>query len=278
MLRIVQALNNNVALVKNEQGEQAVIMGLGLAFGKKKGDLVNENRVEQHFILKSEESKENFITLFKDVPLDFITASYEMIDKAIKKYNYPVQDYIYITLTYHIFYAYKSLKKSDYKHGKLPNIAQDYPLEYEMAKDSVDQLEKALTIRFPDEEIDRFALHFINAKGGEVLDTQDSVNLEKEIISKVQEVLFDYGIQRNSRNSDFYERFMVHMTYLIDRKEQPVNQNEQAILDLTKSLKISHQKAYEIASDIYQILQSYLKTNLSESEKIYLTLHIQRLL
>ncbi|WP_201520236.1 CAT RNA binding domain-containing protein, partial [Klebsiella pneumoniae] len=29
MFRIIQSLNNNAALVKNEHGEQAVVMGLG---------------------------------------------------------------------------------------------------------------------------------------------------------------------------------------------------------------------------------------------------------
>ena len=32
MFRIVQPLNNNVAVVKNESGEQAVVMGLGIIF------------------------------------------------------------------------------------------------------------------------------------------------------------------------------------------------------------------------------------------------------
>ncbi len=37
MFRIIQSLNNNAALVKNEHGEQAVVMGLGITFQKKKG-------------------------------------------------------------------------------------------------------------------------------------------------------------------------------------------------------------------------------------------------
>ena len=32
MFRIIQSLNNNAALVKNEKGEQAVVMGLGITF------------------------------------------------------------------------------------------------------------------------------------------------------------------------------------------------------------------------------------------------------
>ena len=36
MFRIVQALNNIVALVENERDDQAVVMGLGIVFQKKK--------------------------------------------------------------------------------------------------------------------------------------------------------------------------------------------------------------------------------------------------
>ena len=53
MFRIVQALNNNVALVKNEQDDQAVVMGLGIVFQKKKGDLITPSKVEKVFLLKT---------------------------------------------------------------------------------------------------------------------------------------------------------------------------------------------------------------------------------
>ncbi|GFI64120.1 hypothetical protein IMSAG117_01537 [Lactobacillaceae bacterium] len=45
MFRIIQSLNNNAALVKNEKGEQAVVMGLGITFQKKKGDLVVKEKI-----------------------------------------------------------------------------------------------------------------------------------------------------------------------------------------------------------------------------------------
>ena len=65
MFRIVQALNNNVALVRDEQGQQAVVMGLGIVFHKKKGGLIVPSKVEKIFSLRTEESKENFLTLLK---------------------------------------------------------------------------------------------------------------------------------------------------------------------------------------------------------------------
>lgn len=49
MYRIVQALNNNVALVKNERGEQAVVMGLGIVFQKKKVTSLSTVRLKKSF-------------------------------------------------------------------------------------------------------------------------------------------------------------------------------------------------------------------------------------
>ena len=34
------------------------------------------------------------MALLKDVPLDFITVTYEIIDKLSKKYHYPIQEYL----------------------------------------------------------------------------------------------------------------------------------------------------------------------------------------
>ena len=103
MFRIVQALNNNVALVKDEQGQQAVVMGLGIVFHKKKGDLIVPSKVEKIFSLRTEESKENFLTLLKNIPLDILTVTYNMIDRLVDKYHFPVQEYLYVTLTDHIY-------------------------------------------------------------------------------------------------------------------------------------------------------------------------------
>lgn len=76
MYRLLKSLNNNVALVKDEQGQQAVVMGLGIVHNKKKGDIIPDARIEKLFSLKNEESKESFLLLLRDMPLDFIKVSY----------------------------------------------------------------------------------------------------------------------------------------------------------------------------------------------------------
>ena len=85
MYRILNPMNNNVSLVRNSKGEELIVVGKGISFGKKKGDLISEDQVEKVFRMKTEESRENFMTLLKDVPLDFITVTYEIIDNLSKK-------------------------------------------------------------------------------------------------------------------------------------------------------------------------------------------------
>lgn len=57
------------------------------------------------------------MALLKDVPLDFITTTYEVIDTLSKKYAYPVQEYIYVTLTDHIFCSYQAVRRFSEWYG-----------------------------------------------------------------------------------------------------------------------------------------------------------------
>ena len=56
-----------------------IVIGKGLHL-EKKGDFISEDQAEKIFRMKTEESRENFMALLKDVPLDFITVTYEIID------------------------------------------------------------------------------------------------------------------------------------------------------------------------------------------------------
>ena len=277
MYRILKVLNNNVALIKHANGQQSVVMGLGLTVGKKKGDIIRSEAIEKFFIMRNEESKQNFMDLVKDLPMDFVTVCYEMINEITEKYQFPVQEYIYTTLTYHIYYAYKSIQKGEYRSGKMPDIESDFPEEFEMARDGVKIIEKKLNIELPDEEVERVAFHFINAKGTELPHTNHQISRSKHIIEEIREVLTQYHIERNPNNSDFYDRFMIHLNYIIDRKEPPVVTNDEAMKNMAESLKVSYKNSFEISEKIFDILQDFLTETLSETEKVYLTLHIQRL-
>ena len=277
MYRILQALNNNVALVKDEFEQQFVVMGLGIVFQKRKGDLINKEKVEKVFSLKSSESQENFMSLLKDVPLDFITVTYDVIEILSSKYDYPIQEYLYVTLTDHIYCAYKAVLEDNYQETNLPNISQQYSIEYVIAKEALSMFRCRLLNDLPDDEIGRIALHFINAKGVTAFEKSPKVELTRLVLEKVQDELEKLNIRRTKKNSNFYDRLMIHLTYFLQYLNRSPNDNE-PLMEMGKHIQLAYPEAYAIGDRIYEILASETETSIHESEKFYIVLHVQRLL
>ena len=277
MYRILNPMNNNVSLVRNSKGEELIVVGKGISFGKKKGDLISEDQVEKVFRMKTEESRENFMTLLKDVPLDFITVTYEIIDNLSKKYQYPVQEYLYVTLTDHIYCSYQAISQGRYKDSNLPDISTKYPTAFRIANEAFEIYRQKLTENLPEDEIIRIAYHFINAEGVNEVEVVESIDKRKEILKSVENVLRSYGIQRTPDNNNFYDRFMIHLNYFLDYLDRSRDDN-QSLLDMEEHIKNTYPEAFEIGSKIYEVIAQETSLDLYKSERVYLVLHIQRLL
>lgn len=277
MYRILNPMNNNVSLVRTSKGEELIVIGKGIAFGKKKGELISEDQVEKVFRMKTEESRENFMALLKDVPLDFITVTYEIIDNLSKKYQYPVQEYLYVTLTDHIYCSYQAISQGRYKDSNLPDISVKYSVAFQIAKEAFEIYRQKLTENFPEDEIIRIAYHFINAEGENEVEVVEFIDKRKEILKSVENVLRSYEIQRTPENNNFYDRFMIHLNYFLDYLDRSRDDN-QSLLDMEEHIKQTYPRAFEVGSKIYDVITQHTGLDLYKSERVYLVLHIQRLL
>lgn len=211
--------------------------------------------------------------------MDFITTAYEIIENAIHQYNYPVQEYIYVTLTDHIFWNYKRIINNTYQNSLLPDIKQRYPIEYQLAKDGLQIIKKNLQIEFPRDELKNISLHFINAKGKEDKEIgnyeQQYLN-KKQLLEQIQIELQKRNIMRTASNQNFYDRMMIHLQYMLE--QQSKNENDPFAKKMASELRTNYPNAYQIAENIYKIINRYDGYQLNVNEKVYLTIHIQRLL
>lgn len=66
-MKLIKALNNNVALVKDRNGQEAVVMGKGVAFNAKPGSFIREYLIEKHFVLDGDSGKKDFDSLLKRI-------------------------------------------------------------------------------------------------------------------------------------------------------------------------------------------------------------------
>ena len=71
---------------------------------------------------------------------------------------------------------------------------------------------------------------------------------------------------------------MIHQTYFIERIERSQLDSNPSLENLETYIKEQHPEAYRIGSDIYDLIAKETGTDLSKTEKVYIVLHIQRLL
>ena len=276
--RRAQILNNNVAIVHTRDNKQNIVMGRGVAFHKQKGDLIQEENVDKVFEIKDKNTVNDLTTLLANVPLDFVTTSYDLIDQVQAKYKFAVEPYIYVTLTTHLFGAYQRLIKNEEDVNYLPDLSDTYPIPYQIADDVITGFRNSLDISFPESEHKSIALHFINAHTSESINEDKNQTENDEIIKVVQDELNRNGIYRTQQNANDYDRLLVHLKYFINR----LNNNEPDSLPISEGMigeiENNYSQAWQIVQQIKELMQKKLQIKLSLSEQTYLTIHIQRLI
>ncbi len=275
-MKIKKILNNNAVLSENNQKEEIIITGKGIGFGKKSGDLIDKNKIEKTFILKHSETSENFKLLLENIPVEYISVSYDIIEYAKNILNTQFNDFIYVTLTDHLNFAIQRNKENiSYVNALHWEIKKFYPNEYNVGLKALKFIDEELNIKFSEDEAANIALHLVNAK----IDTKNEIGETMQIVKMTQDILnivkYTFGIELDE-TSLHYERFMTHLKFFFQRimKNVQVNDDNDFIYQEVKKKYI---KAYQCAEKIENYFLNTYKRKLSEEEKTYLAIHIQRI-
>ncbi|MCY6371192.1 BglG family transcription antiterminator LicT [Clostridium ganghwense] len=271
---IKKVFNNNVVLAKNSSKHEIVVMGCGIAFKKKVGDEIDENLVQKTFILKQKEASEKFKLLLEDVPVEHVSLCYDIIEYAKNILNVKLNDYIYVTLTDHISNALKVFEEGlNCPNVLIWEIKKFYPKEFAVGLKALDFIESEVGKRLPENEAGNIALHLINAQINSSYDNvEDMLNITEMIMDILNIVKYTYNIELDDKSLS-YERFITHLRFFfkrLNRKEKIESEEDDFLL---KQVKVKYKKAYNCMLKI----EKYLEKELNDEEKLYLTLHIQRI-
>lgn len=279
MFRIAQVFNNGVALVDLDNHLQAVAKGRGIAFQKKKGDLIDPKQVDKLFTIESETSRKNLYFLLKDIPIDVVTTTYEIINMAQRRYQLKVLDYIYITMSDHIYGVYRRYMEGKYREIMVPDFQRQYPTEYAAARQGVQILNRNLEIKIPNSETKNLALHFINAYGDADEEKQfDKQNNSQLLSNIVKSALTRHNIFRSNSNGNYYDRLMIHLQYLVDRIWRTDTGATTISPRVFSEMEKDYPRSYAIAIEIFNEIQLKLYPYIGEDELFYFIVHIQRII
>lgn len=97
-MRIDRILNNNVVIIKDENGEEQVVCGKGIAYKKKAGDLLSEKLINKVFVLKDTAQKQHFQEIISEIPVEYIQITTEIVEMLTQTLERKLNEAIYISI------------------------------------------------------------------------------------------------------------------------------------------------------------------------------------
>ena len=270
---IEKVINNNIISAYEKSGAEVIVMGRGIGFKKKQGEVVPADQISKIFRIKSRTLAEQFKELLANMPLERVRISDEIISHAKDHLKLKLNQSIYVTLTDHINFAIERVSQGiEPQNALLWEIKRFYPQEFQLGIYALELIQDRLGILLPEDEAGFIALHFVNAEYG--TDIRDAVKFPDQMQAIVDIVEHDLGILLDE-SSLHYERFMTHIKFLIQRiyrKELLSSEDRELSLMMRRKYPREYQCSVKVAEYIMQATGS----RLSEEEIMYLSVHIRR--
>lgn len=270
---VQKVINNNIVSARDEKGREVVVMGKGLGFGVKPGWVVDEERIEKTFHIKSESLAEQFKELLRNMPLEHVRISNDVISYAKNDLKLKLNQSIYVTLTDHINFAIINNGKIARENALLWAIKRFYSQEYMLGKYAVSLIRERLGVDLPEDEAGFVALHFVNAEYGTGMQNALKYpHLMNGILAIVKKEM-DANICEESLH---YERFVTHVKFLIQRiyrNELLANESQ----ELYEILGVKYPKTYNCSRKVADYIESETKVRIPSEEIMYLAIHIHRI-
>lgn len=271
---IGKILNNNVVVSTNDAGEEVIYMGRGIAFKKKIGDVIDDAFVEKEFVLKDSFTANQFQQLFADIPAEEVEAVKQVVDEAEQVLGVELSPNIYLTLTDHIHYALMRAREGiEIPNPLLFETRKFYPKEYAIAAKAVERFEKNFGVSLPEAEKGFIAFHIVNSEqaNGTMETTMQAVEIVRDVLAIISRFYGKVFIP-DSLN---YQRITTHLHYFAQRylSDDLSGEKDEFLFEL---IQAKYPKAFQTVQRINEYLIKTYGKPIGESEMIYLTIHIER--
>ncbi len=267
---VKKVLNNNVVIAEKNTRE-FVIVGKAIGFNCRKGVEIPEDRIEGIFVKQSKKSNEGFNKVLKNVNVEIIGISEEIISLCEKELGLKISEAIHISLPDHINFAIRRIKEGiKIENPFLYELAVLYPKEYKLAEKALHMINERFELKLPKDEIGFICMH-INAAivQKEVSDTL----AHTKKIGEIMQFIFKLLNKKFDPSSLSYIRTITHLNFMIERilNKKPIKNN------LLDSIKKEYYNEYGIAIKVAMKIENLFSVSVPEDEVGYITLHINRI-
>jgi transcriptional antiterminator len=269
---VERTLNNNVLIVRTDDGREQILVGRGLGFGVRPGASIHsdDERIEKRFTLVAEENQEKFRKLYLQVSPEVIGVSEEIIAAAVKGLGTSLHEHIHVALADHIGFALTRLQGGlEIENPFLEEIRTLYPKAWALAEAGAQLIEKRFQVVMPESEIGFLTLHLQAAAHRDGLSEAARVTDAVRVAVDVLERETGRPISKDSLD---YARLVTHLRFAIQR----VLKEECIVNPLASAIRERLPKSYAYAAAVTDALEERLKTTFPRDEVADLALHVAR--
>ena len=155
----------------------------------------------------------------------------------------------------------------------LSDIKIMYSQEYELGLKALDIIENICNIRLPEDEAGYIALHFVNMQSKDNL-AYDTLKFVKGSMDLIKEC---YGIELDESNLSTV-RFMTHLKFLAQRIFKNETLQDDKMIEMYFYFLKNHPKNEEYLEKLNKYIEKEFKYTLDKPEKVYLLVHLTKIL
>ena len=266
---ISKILNNNV-VISEENQEEVILMGRGLAFGRKVGQEIPDELIEKKYVLS-----ENRRQLLMELPADVMEMSDKIISFAREKLQKKLKDTAFLAMADHIHGVLLRLEDDIYlKNFLMWDIKRFFPIEFEVGQYAKQLLSAYVSKELPDDEAAFMALTLVNAE----LENGDGTARDLTMMMEEIMTIVKYSLEISLDEEDVYlECFMTHLKFFCERVLTDSGNRDLEDNEMFDLLKCKYPLAYETTRKIAEFLKQTRNYQTSEDEQLYLTIHLSRM-
>ena len=270
--RITKILNHNSFMgIESKNDQDCLIMGKGVAFGKKVGQTVSVTGDARVYSLKELTDRGEAKDIIKSVSPLCLELANEVLDQAEEEFG-KVDRSILFTMADHLDFAVRRIQNGEQISNPLTDdIRIMFYKEYKVAGCICDLLKEKLGIRIDEHEIGYIALHVHAA----IVD--ENVSQAMEIARTVRECICMVE-EETGKSIDVmslsYNRLMNHVRYMVARAIH----GEKLKMSLNDYMSVKFPGPYMTAEKICRKMEKSLKLPIPDIEIGYLAMHLERMM
>lgn len=275
MMKVVKVLNNSLVLSTDSDNREVIVMGKGIGFNSKVGDVLASASIEKVYVVQNGQTGHDHLRLIEATPEQHIELVQMILRLANSQLGGRVNEQIFFTLVDHLSFAIERCRKGIIIQNRLLHeVKRFYPQEFAVALQALAQINQRLSILLPEAEAGNIAFHLVNGQTDvqSMEHTLLAVKMLKDIFNIIK-YHFRIDIATDSLN---YSRFLLHMQFFIQRmidNKQVKSKDDFLFLQATKE----YPDAYRCALVIRDYVKNLLEMEMSNDELLYLVIHLTRI-